>query len=52
MNWQPWLVFAHILGAFTFILSHGVSMFVAFRVRTERDPAVVAALLEIGRAHV
>ena len=52
MNWQPWLVFAHIVGAFTFILSHGVSMFVAFRVRTERDPAVVAALLDLSKLAV
>ena len=52
MNWQPWLVFAHILGAFTFVLAHGVSMFVAFRVRKERDPAVVSALLELSKLAV
>ena len=52
MNWQPWLVFAHILGAFTFVLAHGVSMFVAFRVRRERDPAVVAALLDLSKLAV
>ena len=52
MNWQPWLVFGHILGAFTFVLAHGVSMFVAFRVRRERDPAVVSALLDLSKLAV
>ena len=52
MNWQPWLVFAHILGAFTFVLAHGVSMFVALRIRGERDQARVAALLDLSRSAV
>jgi len=52
MNWQPWIVFAHILGAFTFVLAHGVSMFVAFRVRGERDPARVTTLLDLSKSAV
>jgi len=52
MNWQPWLVFAHILGAFTFVLAHGVSMFVALSVRKERDQTRVAALLDLSRSAV
>ena len=52
MNWQPWIVFAHILGAFTFVLAHGVSMFVALRVRSERDPARVTALLDLSKSAV
>lgn len=52
MNWQPWLVFAHILGAFTFVLAHGVSVFVAFRVRGEREPARIAALLDLSKSAV
>ena len=52
MNWQPWIVFAHVLGAFTFVLAHGVSMFVALRVRSERDPARVTALLDLSRSAV
>jgi hypothetical protein len=52
MDWQPWLVFGHILGAFTFVLAHGVSMFVALRVRKERDHAVVAALLDLSKSAV
>lgn len=52
MNWQPWLVFAHILGAFTFVLAHGVSVFVALRVRNERDHARVSALLDLSKSAV
>jgi hypothetical protein len=52
MNWQPWLVFAHILGAFTFVLAHGVSMFVALRIRNERDHARVAAMLDLSKSAV
>jgi hypothetical protein len=52
MSWQPWLVFAHILGAFTFVLAHGVSMFVALRVRNERDQTRVAALLDLSKSAV
>jgi hypothetical protein len=52
MNWQPWLVFAHILGAFTFVLAHGVSMFVAVRIRNERDHARVAALLDMSKSAI
>jgi hypothetical protein len=43
-----WLVFLHVVGAFLFVLAHGVSAFVAFRVRRERDPARVAALLDLS----
>jgi len=52
MNWQPWLVFAHILGAFTFVLAHGVSIFVALTVRRERDPARITALLDLSKSAV
>jgi hypothetical protein len=52
MNWQPWLVFAHILGAFIFVLAHGVSVFVTLKLRRERDPARVAAMLDLSRSTV
>jgi hypothetical protein len=52
MNWQPWLVFAHILGAFTFVLAHGVSVFVALRVRGERDPSRITVLLDLSKSAV
>jgi hypothetical protein len=43
-----WLVALHLLGFTVFIASHGVSMWVAFRVRRERDRAVVTALLDLS----
>jgi hypothetical protein len=52
MDWKQWLVFAHVLGAFTFVLAHGVSVFVALRLRSERDQAGVAALLDLSRSAV
>jgi hypothetical protein len=52
MDWQPWLVFSHILGAFTFVLAHGVSVFAALRLRGERDQARVAALLDLSKSAV
>jgi hypothetical protein len=52
MDWQPWLVFAHILGAFIFVLAHGVSMFVAIRIRGEQDQNRVAALLDLSKSAV
>lgn len=48
MNWLPWLVLVHALGAFGFVLAHGVSAHVAIRLRGEREPARVAALLELS----
>jgi hypothetical protein len=53
MNLIPyvgWIVFLHVLGAFLFVAGHGVSMFVAFRVRRESDRARMAALLDMSAA--
>jgi hypothetical protein len=44
----PELRFVHILSAFVFVAGHGVSMFVAFRVRAEREPARMLALLDLS----
>lgn len=43
-----WWVFLHILGVFGFLLGHGVSVGVTFRLRRERDPSRVNALLELS----
>jgi len=48
VNFTPWIVFLHVLGAFLFVAGHGVSMFVAFRVRKEPDRARMAALLDFS----
>jgi hypothetical protein len=50
MDWQPWLVFAHVLGAFSFVMAHGVSVSAALKIRGEREPARIAALLDLSRS--
>lgn len=52
MNLVPWLVFAHVIGAFVFVLAHGVSAFVAFRLRREREAARLSALLDLSSAAI
>ncbi len=42
------LVFIHVLGAFLFVLAHGASMLVSFRLRSERDPVRQAVLFELS----
>jgi hypothetical protein len=49
MDWKPWLVLLHVSGGFAFALAHGVSAFAALRLRTERDPARVTALLDLSK---
>jgi hypothetical protein len=44
-----WLVFLHVLSVFLFAAGHGVSLFAAFRLKQERDPARVLALLDMSR---
>src|SRR6185436_10866707 len=43
-----WIIFGHVLGAFMFAAGHGVSMFVVFQARKERDRARLAALLDVS----
>lgn len=45
----PWFVFAHVVGVVVFAISHGASVFVAFRVRRERDPATIDSLLSVSK---
>jgi hypothetical protein len=42
------LVFLHVLGAFMFVAGHGVSMFVVFQARKERDRGRLGALLDLS----
>lgn len=44
-----WLVFAHILGIFGFLIAHGTSAAVSFKLRGERDIERVRALLDLSR---
>jgi hypothetical protein len=48
MDWYPWVVLAHVIGAFGFVLAHGVSAFVAFRLRAARTPEQVTTLMDLS----
>jgi hypothetical protein len=43
-----WLVTLHLLGLVIFVACHGVSMFVAFRIRREPSREIVAAMLGLS----
>lgn len=43
-------VFIHVIGVFAFLLAHGVSAGAMFRLRRERDPAALRALLGLSHA--
>ena len=45
-----WLVFAHVLGVFGFLLGHGSAAAVAFKLRSERSIERVRALLDLSRS--
>lgn len=44
----PYLVLVHVVGAFGFALAHGGSALTAFRIRREREPQRIAALLDLS----
>jgi hypothetical protein len=46
--YRSWLLLFHILSVFGFLLLHGVSVVVAFRLRAERDRTKIAAYLELS----
>lgn len=48
----PWFVLVHLIGLVLFAMTHGASAFMAFRLRSERDPAVVDSLLKVGQLSV
>ena len=48
MDFYPWLVLAHVVSAFIFILAHGVSAFAMYRVRAESDRARLLTLLDLS----
>jgi uncharacterized membrane protein len=50
MTWYPWIVLLHIIGAFVFVGSHGVAIFMAVRISRERDRSRIAALLDLSSA--
>lgn len=44
----PYIVLVHVLGAFGFAIAHGGTAVVAFRVRREREPQRITALLDLS----
>src|SRR4051794_33124597 len=52
MNLAPyhlWIVWIHVVGVILFLIGHGVSAAVAWRLRTERDPVAIRTLLDFSR---
>ncbi len=45
-----WWRFLHVVGAFGFLAAHGATAAVAMRLRKERDPAKIRALLGLSRS--
>jgi NADH:ubiquinone oxidoreductase subunit 2 (subunit N) len=43
-----WIVYLHVLGSFGFLLAHGASAFVAFRLRAERNLERIRTLLDLS----
>ncbi len=52
MELYPWVVLVHVVAAFLFILAHGASAFVSFRLRAERDPTRIVALLDLSASTI
>jgi len=48
MDLYPWIVYVHVTGVLVFVLGHGISVGVAFRVRGERNPQRIQALLQLS----
>ena len=46
----PWAVFIHVIGAFVFVVSHGASVAVALKLRSERELERVRALLDLSQS--
>jgi hypothetical protein len=51
-SFRPWFVLTHVLAVLAFVLLHGASAGVAFRLRSERNPERVRALLELSNAYL
>jgi len=50
--WLPQLRLVHVLAAFAFVLIHGASAMVAFKLRGEGDRTRIQALLELSSAYL
>ena len=50
MTLYPWIVLIHIVGAFLFVASHGVAIWMAIQISRERDRSRITALLDLSSA--
>jgi len=50
METYPWILTLHVVGAFLFVFGHGASAVAALRLRRERDPVRIGAMLEVSAA--
>jgi ABC-type amino acid transport system permease subunit len=48
LDLYQWIVYAHILAVILSLMAHGVSAFAMFRLRSERDSARLAAILDLS----
>lgn len=48
----PWVVFAHVASVFGFLLAHGVSTGVLFKLRGERKLERIRALLDLSKRSI
>lgn len=46
-----WIIFLHVLGAFAFVMAHGASANIAFKLRRETSRERIAALLDLSTAY-
>ena len=44
-----WFVFTHLVGLVLFLIAHGASAFISFRIRSLRDPALVSDYLDLSQ---
>lgn len=48
MDIYVWLMYVHIAGLLIFVMGHGATAMVSFRLRQEREPARIKALLDLS----
>ena len=48
----PWVVFLHVIGVLGFVLVHGISAGVLFKLRGEREQTRIQALLDLSNAYL
>jgi len=48
ISMYQWIVLLHIVGAFVFVLFHGVAVFVAYELPKQRDSGRIVALLDVS----